>query len=195
MPGFLQAVGAPILLLSLLVAAFFVFAKVRADYESHGRLSRPIAVLQVGYFCVYSLSSYVFLDSRLSHVGIAGLLLAVAIVLMVIGFLVVALSMPFLGRQSFGNKVGGLRTTGLYRYSRNPQLVGGFIFIVGYAMLWPSWPGALWAGLWLVIAHLMVRAEEAHLGAVFGDEFLAYCTRAPRYLGVPRESAPKSGPR
>jgi len=190
MPRFLPLIGSVLLLWGLLVAAFFVFARVRSDYETYGKLSRPVALLQVGYFCAYALSSYAFLDSRLSHVGIAGSLLVLAIVLMVAGFFIVALSMPFLGRQSFGCDVGSLRTSGIYRYSRNPQLVGGFLFIVGYAMLWPSWSAALWASLWLVIAHRMVRGEETHLEDVFGEEFRAYCARTPRYLGLPRKHLP-----
>ena len=174
-----------LLLLGLLAAAFSVFARVRLDYELRGKLSRPIAILQTSYFCLYALSSYVFLDSRLSHVAVAGPLLGLAIVLMLGGVTIVALSMPFLGRQSFGSEVGKLRTTGAYRLSRNPQLVGGFLFILGYAVMWPSWSGAAWAGLWLPVSHLMVRAEEAHLQAVFGAEFLAYCARTPRFIGLP----------
>ena len=189
MEGLLKSLGTLLLLLLLLVAALLVFARVRADYQSHGRLSRPVATLQVGYFCAYALSSYVFLDSRLSHISAAGLVWVLAIVLMLIGLLMVALSMPFLGRRSFGSEIGTLRTTGMYRYSRNPQLVGGFLFIVGYAMLWPSWAGAAWAALWLVIARLMVYGEEAHLENIFGDEFRAYCARTPRYLGIPKGGA------
>ena len=79
--------------------------------------------------------------------------------------------MPFLGRTSFGQDNGSLRTDGLYRYSRNPQLVGGFLLIPGYAMLWPSWQGAAWASLWLAIAQLMVRTEEEHLRHVFGAAY------------------------
>jgi protein-S-isoprenylcysteine O-methyltransferase Ste14 len=176
--------GSLLLLAVLLAGAFFVFARVRSDYQTLGRLSRPIAVLQVVYFCLYALSSYVFLDSGLSHVDTGSLLFPVALVLMIAGFLLVVLSMPFLGQPSFGRAVGSLRTSGLYRYSRNPQLVGAFLFIVGYALLWPSWQGLLWASLWLVIAHLMVRGEEAHLERVFGDEYRDYCRRTPRYLGL-----------
>jgi protein-S-isoprenylcysteine O-methyltransferase Ste14 len=176
-----------LLLAALLAGAFFVFARVRSDYQTHGRLSRPIAILQVAYFCVYALASYAFLDSRLSHVNTGGLLFPLALVLMLIGFLMVLFSMPFLGRRSFGQEVGTLRTSGIYRYTRNPQLVGGFFFIVGYAMLWPSWKGVLWACLWLVIAHLMVRDEEVHLEHVFGDAYRDYCARTPRYLGPPRK--------
>jgi protein-S-isoprenylcysteine O-methyltransferase Ste14 len=106
---------------------------------------------------------------------------------MIIGFLLVVFSMPFLGKRSFGQEVGSLRTSGLYRYSRNPQLVGGFFFIVGYAMLWLSWNGVLWASLWLLITHLMVRGEETHLEKVFGDEYQNYCVYTPRYLGLPKK--------
>ncbi len=177
-----------LLLAALLAAAFFVFARVRSDYRAHSRLSHPVAVLQTGFFAVYALASYAFLDSRFSHVSTAGWLFPLAIVLMALGFLAVVFSMPFLGRRSFGREVGILRADGLYRYSRNPQLVGGFFFVAGYAMLWPSWQGALWASLWLVIAHWMVRGEEEHLENVFGDEYRAYCMRVPRYLGLPKKS-------
>jgi protein-S-isoprenylcysteine O-methyltransferase Ste14 len=44
----------------------------------------------------------------------------------------------------------------------------------------------VWAGLWIVIAELMVRGEEEHLERVFGDEYRAYCARTPRYLGWPK---------
>ena len=156
MGGTLNVFGNLLLLAVLLAAAFFVFAKVKSDYQLRGKLSRPIAVLQTGYFCVYALCSYVFLDSRLSHISAKGFFIFLGVVFMVIGVLMVAFSMPFLGRRSFGMEVGVLRTSGLYRFSRNPQLVGSFIFIVGYAMLWPSWMGALWASMWLIISHLMV---------------------------------------
>ena len=106
---------------------------------------------------------------------------------MLVGFLMVAFSMPFLGRRSFGLEVGGLRTSGLYRYSRNPQLVGGFLFVAGYALLWPTWLGGLWAGVWLIVAHWMVQGEEAHLKQIFGAAYAEYCARTPRYLGLPRQ--------
>ena len=181
-----KAIATLLALAILLGAAFAVFARIAADYRTRGKLSRSAAVLQTSYFIVYALSSYVFLDSRASHVVITGVLLGTSLALMVAGILLVGLSMPFLGRQSFGNEVKALRTEGLYRYSRNPQLEGGFLFIVGYAMLWPSWEGAAWAALWPVISHLMVRGEEQHLLRVFGEEYAAYCARTPRFIGCPR---------
>ena len=56
---------------------------------------------------------------------------------------------------------------------------------ITYVLLWPSWAGALWASLWLVITHLMVRGEEEHLERTFGDEYRDYCKRTHRYFGLP----------
>lgn len=170
----------------LLLAAFFVFAHVREDYEARGALSRPVAVLQTGFFFLYALSSYLFLDSRLSTISAHGLVFLLALLLTSVGLLLVLLSMPFLGRSSFGGEVGALRASGAYKYSRNPQLVGGFLFVVVYALLWPSWTGLLWAGTWLPTSNLMVRGEEDHLRKVFGEDCEEYCQRTPRYLGLPR---------
>jgi protein-S-isoprenylcysteine O-methyltransferase Ste14 len=171
---------------ALLAGAFFVFDRVRSDYRAHGALSRSTAILQVGFLCAYALSSYAFLDARLSQVNVASVSFAISLALMILALLMIVLSMPFLGKRSFGEETGGLCTTGVYRYSRNPQLVGGFLFIVGYALLWPSWMGVLWAGLWPIIMHLMVRGEEEHLEMIFGDEYRRYCELTPRYLGLPK---------
>ena len=44
----------------------------------------------------------------------------------------------------------------------------------------------MWAALWPGIMHLMVRGEEEHLEAVFGDAYRRDCELTPRYLGLPR---------
>jgi protein-S-isoprenylcysteine O-methyltransferase Ste14 len=179
----LTPVSALLAAAGLLGVAVWVFRLVRRDYAVRGSLSRGVAWLQTGYFCLYALTSYIFLDARLSAISPRGIVFSLAVVLSLTGLVIVLLSMPFLGRRSFGADVGELRTTGLYRYSRNPQLVGGFLLVVGYALLWPTWIGLLWAGLWIPIAHLMVAGEEEHLRTVFGAAYEAYCRRTPRYLG------------
>ena len=183
----LDPIGAAAIAGGLFLLAFYVFGRVRLDYRERGLLTRPVAALQTAYFFVYALCSYLFLDSRLTAIASSGVLLGFAVLLMTAGFSAVLASMPFLGRRSFGAEVGQLHTEGIYRFSQNPQLVGGFFFIVGYALLWPSWTGALWAALWLPISYLMARAEEKHLASVFGKEYEADCRRAPRFLGVPKE--------
>jgi protein-S-isoprenylcysteine O-methyltransferase Ste14 len=175
-----------LLAFGLLLLAIYAFARVRSDYRQKGKLTRWVSILQTGFFYVYAFSSYLFLDSRLTAVTSSGILLALAVLLMLVGLTVVLLSMPFLGKRSFGAQVGELHTSGIYRFSRNPQLVGSFVFIIGYVLLWPSWNGLIWAALWLPISHLMVRGEEEHLRSVFGEQYEQYCKITSRYIGFPK---------
>ena len=88
---------------ALLAGALLVFGRVRSEYQSRGALSRPTAILQVGFLCAYALSSYAFLDARLSQVNASGPFFVVALALMGLGLLMIVLSMPFLGKRSFGD--------------------------------------------------------------------------------------------
>jgi protein-S-isoprenylcysteine O-methyltransferase Ste14 len=84
--------------------------------------------------------------------------------------------------DTLGSKVSGLRQTGLYRYSRNPQLAFYFVFYIGYALLWPSLAGLIWLGVYRIISHIMVLTEEEHLFRVFGEEYQQYHEKTPRYI-------------
>lgn len=104
---------------------------------------------------------------------------------MLVGVVLVVIAMGRLGiGVSVGQQVSGLRQSGLYRYSRNPQIVAYGLVVIGYALLWPAWSGLVWVGLYLAIAHLMVRTEEEHLRRVYGEAYERYCARTPRYLGL-----------
>jgi len=168
--------------------AFLTMWRVRHDYAARGKLTLSSTVLQLVMFALHAVASYSFLDSRMSEVDMASPLFVLAVVLMVVGLLATVAGM---GRLSWGDTVGrsvtGLRTAGPYRFTRNPQLVGYFILLAGWALLWPSWLGLAWLGLYCVIAHLMVVNEEGHLRSAFGREYEDYCQRTPRYFWVPRK--------
>lgn len=78
---------------------------------------------------------------------------------------------------------GKLTTAGPYRWSRNPQYVGYFLFVLGFALNdWSMW---CLAAL-LVVAinlHLLVLVEEEHLLRTFGEQYVEYCHKIPRYAG------------
>ena len=91
-------------------------------------------------------------------------------------------------RRALGLQVDGLIQRGLYRVTRNPQLVGGSLLVIGTVALWPSWYALGWAALYGVVGHLMVMTEEEHLRQVYGEAYERYCERVPRYLGLRRKS-------
>jgi protein-S-isoprenylcysteine O-methyltransferase Ste14 len=71
---------------------------------------------------------------------------------------------------------------GLYRFTRNPMYNGVLLVLIGEAWLFSSW--ALWkyAGLVLVMFHVMVVAyEEPTLEAQFGESFRLYKRAVPRW--------------
>lgn len=76
---------------------------------------------------------------------------------------------------------GELTLTGLYRWSRNPQYVGWFLFLLGFALIDWSW----WCLVAMVVVtinvHLLVLIEEEHLQRVFGEPYIDFCRKVPRY--------------
>ena len=75
-----------------------------------------------------------------------------------------------------------LMTDGPYRFSRNPMLVGVYIYDMGLILWLQSWWPVLVFAVEVVFLTLQVRAEEKRLEADFGDEYRAYKQRVPRYL-------------
>lgn len=74
-----------------------------------------------------------------------------------------------------------LTLSGLYRWSRNPQYIGWILFLLGIALNDWSW----WClGALLVITvsiHLLILVEEEHLLRAFGEPYLDFCNKVPRY--------------
>lgn len=82
-----------------------------------------------------------------------------------------------------------LVTEGIYRWSRNPQLVGWTLVLVGLGLLRGSAMVLFLAGLAWVGYRLHLPTEEEHLRRVFGDAYEAYQRRTHRYFGPPRHDA------
>ena len=75
-----------------------------------------------------------------------------------------------------------LMTDGPYRFSRNPMLVGIYIYDIGVMIgLW-SWGPLLVFLAQVILLTLQVRSEENRLEKDFGDEYRVYKSRVPRYF-------------
>jgi len=79
-----------------------------------------------------------------------------------------------------------LVTGGIYRWSRNPQLVGWTLVLVGLGLVRGSAMVLLLALVAWVGYGLFLPTEEEHLRRVFGEAYEAYRCRTPCYLGRPR---------
>ena len=88
--------------------------------------------------------------------------------------------------DAFGHEVAPrtkhLMTDGPYRFSRNPMLVGVYVYDIGILLWLQSWWPLLVFAVEVIFLTLQVRSEEERLEADFGDEYRAYKQRVPRYL-------------
>ena len=106
-----------------------------------------------------------------------------AFLLIILGFAVAFGTMFWFGlRRAFGFKSNGLICSGPYRYSRNPQILGGYLLVIGVSLQRPSLYALLWTALYAIIGHMMIRTEEEFLTQQYGAAYTQYCKQVSRYL-------------
>lgn len=106
----------------------------------------------------------------------------VGIPLIVIGNVVVWSAVAGFGIHKTGGATGGLQTSGLYRFSRNPQYVADTGVILGWMMLSAA-PLALLVGVAAIIVVVAAPfSEEPWLRAHYGSDFDRYANRVRRFL-------------
>jgi protein-S-isoprenylcysteine O-methyltransferase Ste14 len=177
----------------VLSAAFVVFrVLVRHDYRKRGHLTRftgfselAVRMLVVFFPCLYSPDDWLLVWFGNPPVSLP--LRIVGGTATAVGILIAVAAITGLGvGKTMGQTRDTLNQAGLYRMSRNPQIVGGALVVTGCAVLWPSWYALGWVALYAIVGHVMVLTEEEYLRNVYGEEYTTYCQRTPRYVGLPR---------
>lgn len=111
----------------------------------------------------------------------------IAVLLLVLSFPIAILVLRAYPRAKttflFSDPSSVLITTGLYRFSRNPGYVSMTMLAVAIGFLFNS----LWMLLMVVpamaVVHFgIIKREERHLEARFGDEYLEYKTTVRRWV-------------
>jgi protein-S-isoprenylcysteine O-methyltransferase Ste14 len=154
--------------------------KYRSDYRRYGKTTvLGVILLLAAWFmpmCVLGYAIPLFATPRtpLQYLGYGLMVLGV-------GLCIVPM-LHFSSRMVVGRDASRLVTTGVYRFSRNPQYVTYGLFVLGYAMTGRAVMAYVGVALYLVVAHLTALVEEEHLERVFGEEYRRYKARTPRYL-------------
>lgn len=73
-------------------------------------------------------------------------------------------------------------TTGLYKVSRNPQIVTVYIIFLGYTLLIGSWLSMIILLFSFMGQHFSLLGEERRLTEQYGDSYLEYKKKVPRYF-------------
>jgi protein-S-isoprenylcysteine O-methyltransferase Ste14 len=74
-------------------------------------------------------------------------------------------------------------TKGVYRISRHPIYLSGFLLYIGIGIATASWVILLYAILWIVLFHIVLPFEEHFLLEKYGDSYREYMNKTPRWIG------------
>ncbi len=104
------------------------------------------------------------------------------LLLIFVGVLISAKAIRTLGAEQTSGIDGELVNNGLYSYSRNPQVVGNLISVVGF-VLYTSTTASMVIGVlastWLIS---MVFSEEKKLKEDLGISYKEYLEEVPRFI-------------
>jgi protein-S-isoprenylcysteine O-methyltransferase Ste14 len=180
---------------ALLAAGWLILRLlVRRDYLNRGELSWPVVILQALLFFAYGGFPALYLADDWPAVHVPWLIHLLGVALFGVGLGLLLYGMFRLGvRRSLGREAQGLLQSGLYGRTRNPQVLACGLYVLGFALLWPSWYAAAWAALYGALIHTMILGEEEHLRRQHGESYAKYRQGVPRYfsLGPKREDPAK----
>ena len=160
------------------------------EYRRRGNLSTLGLLLLVAMFLASNLileyaTTYEMPSTPLDYVGV--LVSAAGVLLCLVGIVVFRSPLKVLCLDA-----GTLAVTGPYRWSRNPQYVGWFMFLLGFSLNDWSW----WCLVALTIVatylHLLILIEEEHLIRIFGEQYAKYRRSVSRYFGRPHRQSPNA---
>ena len=170
-----------------LLFGFFVFRMiVRRDYLKKSKLSALSYSLEVIIFALHANFIYLFIPVKwpnLPSLPDSLALKIISLLLFCFGLVILIIAWFGLGSgTSFGLDKKGLNTDGIYKYSRNPQLIGYGAVLFSFVVIFLSWYSVGWLFQYLVISYFMVQTEEEFLNLRYGEKYKKYCGAVPRII-------------
>ena len=75
-------------------------------------------------------------------------------------------------------------TKGLYRYSRHPMILAGFLILIGAGIASASWVFLLFSIVYIILSVILAIAEERSCLKKFGATYREYLNKTPRCIGI-----------
>lgn len=171
---------------TLFIAILIFRVFVRRDYLQHGKLGPLSVILEFVIFGLHANLPYLYLGVPWPALPLAPenpVQLYLGLAVSIMGLLATLSIMAHLGfGTTVGQQPGEVRKTGPYRRSRNPQLLTYLLLLSGMVILYPSVQAAAWILLFAIIGYIMVITEEEHLNNLFGEKYIEYSRKVPRFI-------------
>jgi protein-S-isoprenylcysteine O-methyltransferase Ste14 len=77
-------------------------------------------------------------------------------------------------------------TKGLYSVTRNPEYIGLLLLQIGLGIACISWLYLLLTVVLIILLNANLSAEERYCLHRYGDDYLKYKNKTPRWIGIPK---------
>ena len=154
-------------------------AKRAAQMPNFSRTEKILALSTHAIIMPFSIIYSVFLPLKIDtpwfYAGLAIFILALIVSLLTtLGFARTPVDKPVTG--------------GIYRISRHPIYLSGFLVNLSIGIACASWVILLCAVLWVVSWQIVIPAEERSLIEKYGSAYREYMNRTPRWIGIPKRA-------
>ena len=171
------------------VLGIYVFSEIKKTYDRNGVFTNKLLNLWFVMWGFYHLAVILSSLYGLWLIPINKIFaLTGGLVLIVVGIVVLATGMiEFRSlRRSCGQDISKLITTGIYRWSRNPQFIGCLLYLLGISLAGQSgFAFVLTGAATIVICLYTTRLAEPYLERLYGEEYRLYKSKTGRWIGIP----------
>ncbi len=102
----------------------------------------------------------------------------IGIILYFIGIIALSIAIINFKNAPLGKPI----TTGFYKISRNPQLISIYIIFLGHILMIGSWISLIILLVSISGSHFSILGEEKRLKNQYGESYLKYKKKVPRYF-------------
>ena len=175
-----------------IVLGIYVFSEIKKTYNKKGIFTNKLLISWYAMWAFHHIplvlaSLYAVwpipIDRTFALVG--------GLIIFVVGVIVLPMGMiEFRSlRRSTGQDVSKLITTGIYRWSRNPQFIGWFLMLLGISIAGRSGFAFALTGVFAIVLYLYtVWLAEPYLERLYGEEYSLYRSRTARWIGIPEKN-------
>ncbi len=167
-----------ILLLPIFFVRYLLLLAVKKDALSRAAHYAPMkGAEQIAYLIYQAATLAIVAYSFFLFIDYSSNLFPYALVVYFIGLILYAVAVV-----NFAQDGPPVKTSGLYKFSRNPMYVAQFICFLGMSMLSGSIIMLGMVIIFQISAHWIILAEERWCIKTYGDYYLAYMQETRRYF-------------
>jgi len=172
------------------ILGIYVFSGIKKTYDNKGTYTNLLLALWFSMWALHHIALILSAFYGVWPIRVDKIFaLSGGVVLFIIGVIILPMGMLEFRSlsRSVGQDVSKLITTGIYRWSRNPQFVGWFLMLFGISLAGQSGFAFMLTGVFVIVIYLYtILLAEPYLENLYGEEYRLFRKRTARWIGIPK---------